>query len=260
MTESLISVIDRLVQFADYYLDHDEAPEANDPQLLHAYIRGCLSIPEEQVLPKSMIACFATIFLNNEALLYRGGSYAPENLLAIFRSAERHYPNDFADLVYRAVNARLHHRAVNEWVDHEDLRLEDMNWYQVAIALEIGAHRGFGAGGLADAVGGEELVPVHARVLVKAAMIAHWRGRMAGCSDGCWGAGVAAKIVLKMGKWMAGSGKLYLKDAAAFSPFCFFFALLFLLRSFYEKCAASLFPFGHYFDGCGLRNRFSRIR
>ena len=99
MTESLISVIDRLVQFADYYLDHDEAPEANDPQLLHAYIRGCLSIPEEQVLPKSMIACFATIFLNNEALLYRGGSYAPENLLAIFRSAERHYPNDFADLV-----------------------------------------------------------------------------------------------------------------------------------------------------------------
>lgn len=141
MTESLISVIDRLAQFADYYLDHDEAPEANDPQLLHAYIRGCLSIPEEQVLPKSMIACFATIFLNNEALLYRGGSYAPENLLAIFRSAERHYPNDFADLVYRAVNARLHHRAVNEWVDHEDLRLEDMNWYQVAIALESMARR-----------------------------------------------------------------------------------------------------------------------
>ena len=25
MTESLISVIDRLAQFADYYLDHDEA-------------------------------------------------------------------------------------------------------------------------------------------------------------------------------------------------------------------------------------------
>ena len=141
MTESLISVIDRLAQFADYYLDHDEAPEANDPQLLHAYIRGCLSIPAEQMLPKSMIACFATIFLNNEALLYRGGSYAPENLLAIFRSAERHYPNDFADLVYRAVNARLHHRAVNEWVDHEDLRLEDMNWYQVAIALESMARR-----------------------------------------------------------------------------------------------------------------------
>ena len=31
----------------------------------------------------------------------------------------------------------------------------------VAVALEVGAHRGFGAGGLADAVGGEQLRPVH---------------------------------------------------------------------------------------------------
>ena len=31
----------------------------------------------------------------------------------------------------------------------------------VAVALEVGTHRGFGAGGLADAVGGEQLRPVH---------------------------------------------------------------------------------------------------
>ena len=52
MTDDSISVLGRLVQFAEYYLDHDEAPEANDPQLLNAYIRGYLSLPEGQVLPQ----------------------------------------------------------------------------------------------------------------------------------------------------------------------------------------------------------------
>lgn len=142
MTDDSISVLGRLVQFAEYYLDHDEAPEANDPQLLNAYIRGYLSLPEGQVLPRSTIACFATIFLNNESLLYRGvGSYAPEDFLTVFRSAERHYPHDAADLILRAVNAHPHHRAVNEWVDHEDLRLADMNWYKAAIELESMARR-----------------------------------------------------------------------------------------------------------------------
>jgi hypothetical protein len=102
----------------------------------------------------------------------------------------------------------------------------------VAIALEVGAHRGFGAGGLADAVGGEELVPVHARVLVKAAMIAHWRERMAGGSDGCWGCWCCRKNRVKNGEMDGRKRQIISKGCSCFFSFLFFLRFTFFIEEF----------------------------